>query len=341
MPIPLMDELRRIVAAVDVLGPTGFRFAGRQFQEAPNAPKEPAGAPPRVLGALRDAFYQYAYVRRFDGTAFDPLPPPPRPDDDLVPLLSRANPGRERWEAGWTISQILQTGQVLARRHGATRFLWPGEFVARDTPGMQPRQGMQVSVFCPRESATIQPGFYYVYGEAASEPDSEMDLVRLYFNVSDAGSPTLVHHLAAALNRYGVPFRFKALARRSAYVRSDSAVLYVNRRFFRIAAELVELEVSPRIAPFVRPETPLFTLPLAPGIALAEDPETGESFGMARCRLLAEGVWRAKEEGARTLDERMDAVARHFSAAGISLERPYLNAGSIDRYDLAAAAAAA
>lgn len=342
MTLPLLAELRAIVAAVDVLTPTGFRFAGRHFQEAPRQPKpgEPQPVRPRVVDALQNAFYQYCYVRRFAGSAAD-LPYAPRQDDDLIPLLQRANPGRERWEGGWTIKEILQSGQVIATRHGATRFLWPGEFVTRDAPGVQPRPGMHVSVFCPRDSPTIQPGFYFVFGEASSDQDAELDLVRIYWNVSDAGAPTLVHHLAGALNRYGVPFRFKTLSRRTAYVRSDAAVLYVNRRFFHISAELADAEVRPRLAPFLRPETPLFTRALFPGIALAEDPETGESFGMARCRVLAEALWEAREEEVDTLDGRMEIVARRYEAEGVDLERPYLNAGSTDRYDLPAAAAAA
>ncbi|HEX8697161.1 MAG TPA: T3SS effector HopA1 family protein [Longimicrobium sp.] len=343
MSAPLLDELRRIVAAVDALGPTGFRFGGRSFQappQPPGAPPRAAGAPPPVVELLQNTFYQYCYVRRFAGAALDP-PYAPRPDDDLVPLLSRANPTRERWEQGWEIAQILASGQVIARLHGRTRFLWPGEFLSRDGPGMQPRPGMRVSVHAPRESATMQPGFYFAFGESPFDQGDELDLVRLYWHVDDAGAPALLRHLAGALNRYGVPFRFKTLSLRSAYVRADPAVLYVSHRYFRITAELALEGVIPRVAAHLSPETPLFTRALAPGLALAEDPDTGESFGMARCRVLAEGVWQAHTAGLRTPEERMRAVAAHFAAAGVDLERPWLNPGSIDRYDPARAPAAA
>jgi uncharacterized ferritin-like protein (DUF455 family) len=62
---------------------------------------------------------------------------------------------------------------------------------------------------------------------------------------------------------------------------------------------------------------------------------------MARCRVLAEALWEAREKEVQTLDGRMEIVARRYEASGVDLERPYLNAGSIDRYDLPAASAAA
>ena len=342
MSAPLLDELGRIAAAIDALTPTSFRFAGRPFQHAPQPGEAPPaeGAAPPVVALLQNTFYQYCYVRRFRGALVDP-PYAAHADDDLLPLLSRANPGRERWEPGWTVSQILQTGQVIATRHGATRFLWPGEFVIRDAPGMQPRVGVQVSVFAPRESSTLQPGFYHVFGEATADQDAELDLVRLYWHVTDAGAPVLVRHLAGALNRYGVPFRFKTLAHRAAYVRADAAVLYINRRYFRLAAELVLEEVQPRLAGMVRDETPLFALPLGPGLSAAEDPETGESFGMSRCRVLAEGLWQAHTGGITAPPARLAAVAEHFAKSGVDLERPHLNAGSAFRYELPALAPAA
>lgn len=341
MSIPSNQELARIAAAVEFVSPTALRFAGRPFQQPPaQGPRPQSGGPPPVVSLLQNTLYQYCYVRPFAGAAVDP-PYAPRADDDLTPVLSRANAGAERWEAGWTIEQILASGQILARRFTTRRFLWPGEFVSRDGPGIQPRAGQQVSVFVPRESATMQPGFYFVFSETAPDQGDELDLVRFYWNLSDDGSPVLVHRLTTALNRFGVPFRFKALTSRAAYVRSDCAVLYVSRRYYNLSAELVAGEVQPHLAAFTRPETPLFAKPLAAGLALAEDPQSGESFGMSRCRLMAEALWQAHAKGVTKPDDRIRAVAEHFRASGFHLERPYLNPGSQDRYDFPALAAAA
>ena len=77
---------------------------------------------------------------------------------------------------------------------------------------------------------------------------------------------------------------------------------------------------------------PVFTKRVAPGVALAEDPGTEESFGQNRCRVLAEGMIRAYEQRARSLDRRLRVVAESYAAEGISLTHPYLNPNSTDSY---------
>ena len=60
-----------------------------------------------------------------------------------------------------------------------------------------------------------------------------------------------------------------------------------------------------------------------PGVGLAEDPD-GESFGVRRCALLADGVVRAHEQRLVTTDERVDAVAARFAEDGVAIDAPYL-----------------
>ena len=66
------------------------------------------------------------------------------------------------------------------------------------------------------------------------------------------------------------------------------------------------------------------TLPLRPGVAFAEDPGGGESFGSHRCLLIAEAAVTAAEHGIRSLDGRLDLVRTRFVEAGSSLEAPHL-----------------
>ena len=79
------------------------------------------------------------------------------------------------------------------------------------------------------------------------------------------------------------------------------------------------------LAEHLRPDTPLFTKQLAPGLGFAEDPGDGGSFGMHRCRLLAEAIWR---------EPSIDGIIGAFESNGISIDQPYLNTGSIDQYEL-------
>ena len=78
-------------------------------------------------------------------------------------------------------------------------------------------------------------------------------------------------------------------------------------------------------AAWLRSGSPAFTLPLARGVALAEYVTgDGGSFGTSRCRLLAEGLVDAHEHRARSLPERLDAVAARFAARGLDLDAPHL-----------------
>ena len=42
--------------------------------------------------------------------------------------------------------------------------------------------------------------------------------------------------------------------------------------------------------------TPVFTKRIAPGIAIAEEPRTGDSFGQSRCEILADALIRSEDE---------------------------------------------
>jgi hypothetical protein len=68
-------------------------------------------------------------------------------------------------------------------------------------------------------------------------------------------------------------------------------------------------------------------------LAFAEDPGNGESFGMNRCRILAEGIWSASAKGLTSEDDRLKEIAAYFGQYGLSLDRAHLNAQSADLYD--------
>ncbi len=247
-------------------------------------------------------------------------------------LLSRANCSRERWEDGWQIIANLPSGQALAKRGAIARTLWPGEFVRRDAPGAPLAPGALVSVYFPRESRAMQPGFYFAFGETPADVFDDFSLIRFYWNVRPEGGAALIEALSTALNRWYIPFRLKILSHRGTFGRTDAAILYVPRRHARIVLELCS-EVRQRIETALGDETPLFALRLAAGLGFAEDPGITESFGMSRCRLLAEGIWTAHSRGAQGAEARMRILEQHFTAHGIDLDRPWLNPGSTPPFE--------
>ena len=77
-------------------------------------------------------------------------------------------------------------------------------------------------------------------------------------------------------------------------------------------------------APQISRGVPALTLSVAPGVGFAEDPGGVASFGMDRCGLIADGVERALDLGATSLEDRLALVAEAFRRSGADLDRPFL-----------------
>jgi hypothetical protein len=335
----LTAQLKKIVRAFEVRSPDSFVFAGRVFSlnqggaagHAHHAHGFAGQQANPLATLLEQTLYQHCYSRAFDGALRDESGQPLH-GLDLTPALSEANATRERWDAGWQVQQVLPSGQVLAHKAGRQRALWPGEFLSTDAPGLMPRPGTNLSVFFMRETTTMQPGFYFAFGETPAGELDNFSLARFYWNLRPEGAAPLIRSLTRGLNRFQVPFRVKCLTNTAFYQRNDSAVLYVEKRFYPVTARVLA-GVYEEVSQHLRPDTPLFTRRLADGLALAEEPYTGESFGMQRCRILAEGLLGAHALSLRDDAARLEEVERHFNAYGLTLDAPYLNPRSVDLYE--------
>jgi hypothetical protein len=317
-------DIRQILRRMRIVSPSSFYVGAQQF-----APQNAAD----LVSQLRDQIYQHSFCRRPQGHGVD-APADPDQTNSLSAELSTANATASRWETGWQIYHVTASGQISAQNHGISRSFWPGEFINYGGTGMPPEVGATVSVFFPKEATHWQPGFYFAFSETVSDQEDDSLLVRFYWNINDVGAVRLVELVTKHLNRFQVPFRLKCLSERNLFPRTDAAVLFVTKRFFQITARVVS-DVHRQLLEFLRRETPLFTKKLAPGLGLAEDPANGESFGLNRCGLLAQALYNAYSGDLGEEDAVVREVAKHFGEHGILLERPYLNAGSVDQYNFA------
>jgi hypothetical protein len=183
---------------------------------------------------------------------------------------------------------------------------------------------------------SLSPGFYMALGDNDIEDEtSEGTVVRFYWHLTPISAVPFVGQATPLLNQSALPFRLKVLNDPVRFNRCDAGVVYVRKRDYAPAADLL-CQVYRGIASDLLPPTPAFSKRLAPGLGLAEDPGEVASFGEDRCRLLADGIIRAHEQGRRSVADRLEAVADRFVEAGLSLEQPFLNAGSHDAYEWAA-----
>ena len=224
---------------------------------------------------------------------------------------------------------MLPNGHAMARKGDLANIFAPGEFAAAQ--GGAPSAGAPLHVFFARESRTQQPGFYVANAETPAPFGADSRMTRIYWHIAEEGAVPLTHALTALLNRYQVPFRFKTLSYGGVYTRADAAVLYFAARYYQIVARLLPA-IHEEVRNHLRPATPLLTRRLYDGVGLAEDPATGESFGMSRSRLIAQAIWDAYARGLQTEEARMMELALQFDRIGLSLDQPHLRAASADIY---------
>ena len=128
---------------------------------------------------------------------------------------------------------------------------------------------------------------------------------------SDAGSaPEVVELLTTRLRE--VPYLLACPSEPARLASSGGVVLHLAR------PQAFTMALRAELAPLLRPDSPPLCLPLAPGIAFAQCPDNGMSFGEHRCHLVALAFGVASG-GATTLD----AIAQVFAAHGIDPSAPY------------------
>jgi hypothetical protein len=320
--------LRAVAEAVDVQPPHGFSWLGREvagLDARARALLSPEQARRHLVASLQFQLYHSFYCA---GTvvAAPAGSPGEREPEAFVHSLSAANCGMGRWQPGWTVQEV-RADSLTATRDGLT----VGARFAECRPsGAGLAAGDPVALRFPKESDRRSIGFYMAFGDRELE-ESNGGVVRVYWHVRAEGAVRLIRLLTSFLNRDGTPFLLKVVDHPDRYVRCDAGVLYLGDW---PSAALTVARVREALRGSLRAATPAFTKALAHGLAVAEDPLAGESFGMHRCRVLGEGLVLAAEGGATAIEERLRVVRERFEDEGIDLARPYLNPGSDAEYVL-------
>jgi hypothetical protein len=248
--------------------------------------------------------------------------------------LHRNNSGQGYFDSGWFVLRETSDGLLAVQKDGLTLH------VSRDRH-LRPMEqsvtiGETVAVHLPRNC--IESGCYVAVGNQGPVQSSETEhcqIVDVYFNLGAEAIVTVMGDLTAALNHLSLPFTFKVPYEADECDRYDMAVLNCDKsRYAQIQPVLATLYQSHQSA--FRPEVPLFSKQLAPGLALAEDPlerfTPQESFSINRCQTVADGLLKAWRGGQAPPEARMNAILESFAEQRIDLEHPYLNPGSIDCY---------
>ena len=308
--------LERIVAAVTM------KMPGQARIESPTGPLDvPVAGPAGPAGGLAEALYGRFYIV--------PCPVPQQAEAGFLDRLRAANPVSQRFEDGWTVAVVEPGAVLLADPRGRQRRASPAEVVPV-AGALAP--GGPVRLAVARETVTAPNGHYVIFGRPIRDARSGRQ-ARFYWNVAPAGAAGLLTALGSALERRRIPFQAKVPVAPALYGRADCGVLYLNFEDIEASLDIVA-DIRAAAQETLRDETPLFARRLAPGLAFAESPPTNESFGMQRCRLVAEGLVSACGRGATEPEARIEAICERFLHYGLDPGRLERNPSSLYPYRL-------
>jgi hypothetical protein len=250
-------------------------------------------------------------------------------DIRLYTQLHANNTGVGYFDPGWHLIKQEVDGSLAVMKDGLMLHLNREQHLLAEE--QMAVEGDVVSVRMPKN--LIQHGFYVAVSNVGPSIDGTAEI---YFNINSEGAFYLMENLTDELNRVAIPFTLKALYNPSEYECCDPLTLRFSRDNYTSIREILQ-SVYIDGSLYFQPETPLFTKRLAPGLALAEEPEDtrsgAENFGQNRCLVIADGLLEARQQGDETAEGRMKAILYHLSLHKISLERPYLNPHSEDIYN--------
>lgn len=325
-PANWQSEVVAVLQALEIVSETEARLGNHALKtsEADIARRVPymdAELAP-LVHRLAGALYDFAYAQKFEA---DPAPVQTENIPNFVQLLVHANKCTPQSSPGWRLNSVAPNGMWVMERDGVTRTVWPNQTEyasnAQDVYRLVTETG----------SLEMQPGFYWVYGNENAGPLLDGHMFRVYLNVSPHSVPPLIERLTVELNRRRLPFLLKALTDSRAYFRRDPVVLYASVHHQQMILESLARALDDKRINFSQ-DAPLCSLLLAPGIGLAEDPGVGESFGVNRSYLIAEGVWEAYKKGISSIDGQLGVIENLMAVRGINPAQPHLNPGSNQAY---------
>jgi len=245
--------------------------------------------------------------------------------EKTIKLLSAVNNTKNGLDYVWTVYLMDGNGTAFVAKNGEARALVPGQWEFFSPTDTSLKVGVVVNIKITREDTTMQPVFYHVKGQYMVSQQAEF--VRIYFNTNFDGALILVDGISRVFNHYKLPFLFKCLNHPDLFNRTDSAVLYLSKQHFRFGSDLLRT-ILPKVKPFLKQEVPLFTMMIIPGVSFSEDPGNGQSFGMSRCNMLAEGIVNAFVKDIKGGLSQMTEILKVFGKNGITTSQIYLKPNS-------------
>lgn len=282
-----------------------------------------AAHPSELRGALSAALYNTLHS---SGPAGEDERPYLLRDPGLDRMFAAALPHRHTLDEVVLCDSAATTrpapDQVLVLRGGVRVWAEASDLVE----GADGPPGARAVLRVPAGRPAVSPGFFLAGGSTRVKGQPRL---RLYAHLRDPESAYPAWKSALEfMEARGAGYLAKVLSSHALYPRRDALVVYLTET----SDEVPEL-LTGRLAglPGLLPDTSVFARVLAPGLALAWEPDDsrpqmrGLSFGQHRASVTARALIRAAAEEGVRLEQ---ALVEEYTAAGIDPAAPFRNLDS-------------
>ncbi len=228
----------------------------------------------------------------------------------------------DSWSMGWRLRQLAGRNGALVQRGHISRVVRHGSYVTMNEDSGS-RIGDAVSILSRARTIDASGSVVRFYGIELFPPFDELLAVRFYLHVCDEGAPGVAMVLPPLFDRYRIPFQLKVMTADEDADRADACTLYIDSAHFNIVKPLLVESLS-EFEEHLVSATPLFTRRLSCGLALAEDPLDGNSFGLARCATIAAALCAAFKRGICDPAGRAASIEEAFRAQDVDVDRLFL-----------------
>ncbi|BDS09689.1 T3SS effector HopA1 family protein [Aureispira anguillae] len=273
----------------------------------------------RLLNAITNQLYGKFYC---DNAASQHQLPPITEREHFMNQLSAANCSSDGLDMNWKIYAVDQKGQAFAQKNGVLRHLIPNTYKYATPQQTQAVVNQYVHFYRQKENKKAQAVFYYVYGNEYLS--HEGSLARIYWHIKPEGAAKLVSEITNNFNFYNIPFNFKCLNHKALYTRSDSAVLYLDKKHLALTKMMLPHLIK-NMDGYLNDSVPLFTQKLGKGVSFAEDPGNGQSFGMSRVQVISEALIEGFQKKITNPEKLTNFVLNYMESMGMSRKYMYRN----------------
>lgn len=349
------QQLQHIAANVEVVSPNSYRVNGKtqkifhkhawtdyvgplgQFGHNQSADTEQQKQ--LLESHLCNGLYARIYCGIPEGKELTNLPVL-QEREAFMQTLSAANHSSDEPDQNWKIYHMDAQG-TWTSKNGKLRQAHSNSYIPA-TPNTPLAVNQYVHFLRQKEGRHLQQVFYYVHGNHYLEHDAPQ--VRIYWHIKPEGAAALIELMTRVLNEHKIAFNFKCLNHPELYVRADSAVLYLEKRYFEYAIRVLKPHLE-SLSEYLLEDHPLFTQTIFKGVSFAEDPGNGQSFGMHRCQLLARSLLVAYEkqqaspkpsnpeqpnsQPSEASQLRLACMLEVLSSKGIDIHRLHLNPNTL------------